>query len=96
MVLAPLPEVLAAQLPKGEDRGVLVDSVDDDPAGGLPGLGALKRFDVVTHAGSAAVSSPEDLVEALRSAPPGGEGIHLRVLRKGVTRILRAAAEGPK
>jgi hypothetical protein len=75
LVLAPLPEILAAQLPEDEDRGVLVESVERDPAGGAEGLGVLKRFDVVTHAGRAAVSSPEELVTALSSAPPGGGGV---------------------
>ena len=89
MTLVPLPDVLEAQLPQGEDRGVLVESVERSPPGGAPGLGVLKRFDVVTHVGVAPVSSPEELVAALESP---GEGVELRVLRKGMTRILRAGA----
>jgi S1-C subfamily serine protease len=59
---------------------VLVRSVGE-------GGGALKRFDVVTHVGGATVASLEDLERALREH--SGPDVEIRVLRRGVTRIIR-------
>jgi hypothetical protein len=82
MVLAPIPEALEAQLPKDEDRGVLIDSVGDDPAGGAPGRPqALRRGDsrgtregpVPRRAGEGAGCGPPGRERSAARPPEGGD-----------------------
>jgi hypothetical protein len=86
--LVSVPEVLAAQLPIEEGRGVLVASVDDKALAAERDLKRLRVHDVITHLNEDTVDSPEEFQEALLKIPPGAP-IDMRILRKGITRILR-------
>ena len=86
--LVPVPELLAAQLPIEEGRGVLVASVDEKVLAAERDLKRLRVHDVITHLNEDTVDSPEEFQKALLKIPPGAP-IDMRILRKGMTRILR-------
>ena len=88
--LATVPELLAAQLPIEEGRGVLVASVDEKTLAGERDLRLLRVHDVITHLNQDTVDSPEEFQKALDRIPPGAP-IDMRIIRKGITRILRTA-----
>jgi S1-C subfamily serine protease len=80
--------MLAAQLPIEEGRGVLVASVDEKALAAERDLKRLRVHDVITHLNEDTVDSPEEFHRALQQIPPGAH-IDMRILRKGITRILR-------
>ena len=86
--LVPVPEILAAQLPIDEGRGVLVATVDEKELAAERDLRLLRVHDVITHVNEDTIDSPEEFQKALQSIPPGAP-IDMRILRKGLTRILR-------
>jgi len=89
VALENVPEVLRSQLDLAESHGVFVAEVDPARTKQSRVLSVLERFDVVTHVGDVKVGTPVKLVDALNSIPKG-QGFHLRVIRKGVTTILKA------
>jgi hypothetical protein len=86
--LLPVPEMLAAQLPIDQGRGVLVASVDEKALAAERDLKVLQVHDVITKLNEDTVDSPEEFQQALERIPPGAP-MDMRILRKGITRILR-------
>jgi len=88
LILSEVPEMLAAQLPIEHGRGVLVAAVDEKTLAAQRDLKLLHTHDVVTHLNGDTVDSPEEFQMVLSGIPPGAP-LDVRVLRKGITRILR-------
>ena len=79
----------AAELCAARGAQVVVADINEDISKKRSEVAPLKRFDVITHVDEYAVSSPEKFVEAI-NAVKKGESFSYRLLRKGITKILRA------
>ena len=88
LVLCQIPDRVLAQVDLDSGRGVLVDEVNRELAAGRRWIAVFKRYDIITHVDGARITTAADFVRILNSMKPG-EPFQLRVLRKGITRILR-------
>jgi hypothetical protein len=88
LVLREVPDMLRAQLDLEAGRGILVDEVNRDLTAGRRDIGAFTLYDIVTHVDDVRITTAEQFVTALNAMKPG-QAFHARVLRKGLTRILR-------
>ena len=88
LVLCQVPDRVLAQVDLDSGRGVLVDEVNRELTADRRGIAAFKRYDIITHVDGARITTAADFVQTLNSMTPG-KPFQLRVLRKGITRILR-------
>jgi hypothetical protein len=88
VTLEELPEMLRAQVPLELGEGILVSAVDEALAVRSRTLRQLRRFDIVTHVGTRAVSQPAGFVAAFNDLDAGA-AFELRILRQGTVKILR-------
>jgi hypothetical protein len=89
VVLEAIPEVVRAQVDLESGLGMLVTAVGESAVGRRGGLGHLQRHDILTHVGTTPVTSARRFADAWNSMGTGEE-FEIRVLRKGIVRILRA------
>jgi S1-C subfamily serine protease len=88
VVLADVPDLLRAHLELPQGQGILVDSVDRERLAAARELALLERYDVIVGIDGTRIATAEQFVKTLNGYARG-RAFELRVLRKGVTRILR-------
>jgi len=88
LVLSEVPDMLRAQVDLGEGRGVLVDEVNRELTAGSRDIAAFRLYDIVTHVDDVRISTAAQFVRTFNAMKPG-HPFQARVLRKGLTRILR-------
>ncbi|HVR73010.1 MAG TPA: hypothetical protein VMT52_01705 [Planctomycetota bacterium] len=89
VVLEAIPDVVRAQVDLDNGLGMLVTEVGEGAGRRKGGLGLLQRHDILTHVGTTPVTSARRFADAWNSMATGEE-FEIRVLRKGILRILRA------